>query len=959
MGAVSHFVRGCGHYAEKMLDVRVLGPIEARDGDEVIVLGSRAQRALVAALVHARGRAVATSELAILIWGGTPPAHPEDALKSHVSRLRRALRDDVIAARPPGYALAVSQEQCDVHRFERGLDRSSTVGEIDTALGLWRGRPYGEFADHEHFVGEVARLTELHVQGRLRRARLLLAVDHHEAAIAAFTQLVAEEPLAEAAWVGLLRSLHAAGRQAEATAKARRYRELVRDAGLDPSPDFLGAEREVFMTVPRATRAHGGPRALPGRLSSIVGRRRELAELDELVRRRRLVTLVGPGGVGKTTLAEQVARWVADDLPDGAFIVSLADVADASSVVPAIVRAVGAPAAEPLDRSLEHYLSGQRALVVIDNAEHVRSAVRSITSRVLAASGALHLLVTSRQPLAASGEVIMSLPPLGREAAITLFRERAQEAGAPIRAGQQDLAIEVCDRLDRLPLAIEMAAARLRGLGLGDLAARLDECLRLLRTGDAGRHETLEAVVGWSYDLLDVTRRSLLDQLSVFAGSFDLEAAEAVWDGADVAGGVADLVERSLVQRVAVDGPARFRLFETVRSFAAERLAGSEASAACIDRFVSYHVAFAKRVGEGLRGPDERVWVEALEWRLVNLEIAHAHALETDDVDAAVELVSSLHLFVYHRLRADVGAWAEATLPSARRASHPGVPAVAAVVALNRLHRGEFDGAEALLVDLPDDPVARHAHEILGDLHLYRGRFDASYEHFRHAERLARQVDDRFTALHSRMSQGMALGYAGRIDEGLAIVEEVRREGAAARIEVVTGWCDFTVAELLSDSQPRRALELVDRAVDRADRAGWRMLAGVGRLTASSLRARTAEPADAIPGFERLIRHWDRIGDETHQWTTLRNLVELFTRLDAYAPAARLLGAVSTGARPTFGAEQQRLEEARESVRRHLGGEAHELMMLGRDDGLAGAVELSLASLKDLRETHPVPPESP
>jgi hypothetical protein len=169
---------------------------------------------------------------------------------------------------------------------------------------------------------------------------------------------------------------------------------------------------------------------------------------------------------------------------------------------------------------------------------------------------------------------------------------------------------------------------------------------------------------------------------------------------------------------------------------------------------------------------------------------------------------------------------------------------------------------------------------------------------------------------------------------------------------IVAAWCDFTEGELLASSQPQRALELVDRMVDEADRAGWRFGGGVGRLTASSLRARVADPADAIPGFERLIRHWERLGDETHQWTTLRNLVELLTRLGAYAPAARLLGAVSTAARPTFGAEGRRLEEARDTIRAHLGDEADVWIQAGRDDDLAAAVELGLTTLRRLQDAH-------
>ncbi len=932
-----------------MVEVLVLGPISARDDDGSIVLGSHAQRMLLAALARARGQAVASEELIGLVWADEPPPSAHRTLKSHVSRLRRALRDDVVVAQPPGYALTVPPDRLDVHRFEHGVHTAGTVAEIEAVLALWRGRPYGEFADREPFAGEVARLAELHAQARLHRAELLLATAQGEKAAAAYKQLTVEDALRESAWIGLLRALHVTGRQAEAVAEARRYRELTADVGLEPSPRFVEAEHEVFTTAPPTVTPGPARPPLPGRLSSIVGRRHDLAQLHELLRSRRLVTLTGPGGVGKTTLAMQAAREVAPDVEDGAWIVTLADIADGASVVPAMSRAVGAPATEPLDRSLEQYLAGKQALLVVDNAEHVREAIRTVTSRLLAIADELRILVTSRQPLDVSGELVVPVDPLDLDAAAELFRQRAHDAGAPIPSGQVDLATEICDRLDRLPLAIEMAAARLRGLGLVDLAVRLDERLQLLHSGETGRHETLATVVAWSYDLLDVDRRALLDQLSIFAGSFDLAAAEAVCDASDVPGGIADLVDRSLVHRIVDAGHARFHLLETVRTFAAERLAASHARHQTLERFVRYHVQLAERIDEGLRGPDEGDWAALLEAQLPNLEAAHGHALHLGDSDALVRLAVAPYVFVYHRLRADVGAWAETALPTAQQVDHPLTPAVMAVVALNRLLRGDLDGVEALLVDLPDDPVARHAHEVLGDLELYRGELDAALASFETAERLARRVDDSFTMLHSRMSQAMITGYTGRVDEGLELIDAVRREASVTRIPSVVAWCDFAEGELLAGSQPQRALELVDRAVEAADRAGWRMGAGVARLTASSLRARTADPADAVPGFERLIRHWDRVGDETHQWTTLRNLVELLTRLGDHTSAARLLGAVSTAARPTFGPEQRRLEQAHDTLRFHLGEAADALFEAGRDDDLAAAVQLGLAALAGLR----------
>lgn len=932
-----------------MVELLVLGPIGARDGDEVIGLGSRGQRAIVASLVHARGNAVAVDELVDLVWGDDLPGDPRAALKSHVSRLRRVVGADIVRAYPRGYALTEAAGGLDVARFERGLAPGAALTDVDAALALWRGQPYGEFADHPYFAGDVARLEELHVQGRIRRADLLLRAGSTGDAAAVYTELVVEQPLREAAWVGMVRALHADDRLAEATAQARRYRELTRDAGLDPSPRFVEVEHEVFATastpVPRRRRAS----SLPAPLSSLVGRERELPELTGLLADRRLVTLTGPGGVGKTTLALHASRQLGDELTDGGWFVALEEIHDPGSVVPALIRAVGAPARQPLGRALEHFFAGQHALLVVDNAEHVHDEVRRVVTRLLAVAGDLHVLVTSRQPLDVPGEAVVPVAPLRLPAAVALLRERARDAGVPIAAGEEALAAELCERLDRLPLAIEMAAARLRGLGLADLAGRLDEGLRLLGAADRGRHETMAAVVAWSYELLDPSSRSLLDQLSVFAGSFDMDAVEAVGDGADLARAVVDLVDRSLVQRVDGVSPARFRLYGAVRAFAGERLAAHGEHHDTVRRFVRHHAALARRIDSGLRGPDEHHWARLVEVQLPNLEAAHEHALRLGDLDAAVELVVGLYVFTYQRLRGDVGAWAEATLPVAAEAGHPRVAGVAAVAALNLLLRGDFDGAADLLTDLPDDPSARYVSEVLGDLHNYRGEFDTSYAHFRRAERQARRVDDRFTLLYSRLNQAIVLGYRGQLDAALEAVREVRAEAVLARIHLVTAWCDFATAELMAERDPDQALELIDRTVLQADRAGWTMLAGVGRLTASSLRARTVDPQAAVPGFVRLVRHWARVGDETHQWTTLRNLVDLFIRLGADAPAARLLGAVGAAPRPTFGAEQERLEVARATVRVRLGTGADELHRAGREDGINGAVEHALDALERLR----------
>jgi len=367
-----------------------------------------------------------------------------------------------------------------------------------------------------------------------------------------------------------------------------------------------------------------------------------------------------------------------------------------------------------------------------------------------------------------------------------------------------------------------------------------------------------------------------------------------------------------------------------------------------LDRFVAHCVDLAERVSAGLRGPDEARCAALLDEQTSNLEAAHARALEAGAMDAAVRIAAAPYVLVYQRLRADIGAWAEATLAAAVGSDHPLAAVVAAIAALNRLNRGDPEGAAELLSELPDDPLARHGHEVLGDLHTYRGDLTSAFDHFDRAAELARTAEDDFTAGFARASAAITLGYAGRVDEALALAAQVRSAARAAGSELVVCWCDYAEAEALTERDPLHALELVDRVVGRADAAGWQMLAGVGRLTASSLRARVADPEDAIPGFQRLIGHWDRLGDQTHQWTTLRNLVELLTRLEASVPAARLLGAVGHAPTPTFGPEQRRLDEAATRLRHHLGGRFDELVRDGQVDELTDAVDHALRALAEL-----------
>jgi DNA-binding SARP family transcriptional activator len=406
-----------------VFEVSVLGRVEARADGRHVEITSRTQRILLAALAQARGAPVPTDRLAWLVWGDTPPHRAAQSLKSHLSRLRRTLGEDVIAARSPGYALDLPPEAIDVHRFEAGIRDARSLQALDEALALWRGTPFGELADNEQLAGEVARLTEQHLTGRLRRAELLADAGRHDDAIGDLRALAAEVPLDERARIALVTALHRAGRQADAIAAADRYRADAAEVGLEPSGAFLAAERAVFAQPPSDPSTAPRP-SPPARLDPLVGRDDELDRVCGLLEERRLVTLVGPGGVGKTALAMEVARRMGERASDEVWIATLAEVEDREGVLPAIVRSVGAPTTQPLDASLCGYLTNRAGILVLDNTEHLSTPICRVADQVLSCAAEVRILTTGRQPLGLAGEAVVAVTPLDPDAAHRLLRER-------------------------------------------------------------------------------------------------------------------------------------------------------------------------------------------------------------------------------------------------------------------------------------------------------------------------------------------------------------------------------------------------------------------------------------------------------------------------------------------------------------------------------------------------------
>ncbi|QDY75442.1 ATP-binding protein [Streptomyces qinzhouensis] len=681
---------------------RVLGPARALrpDGSGGDV-GPRV-RALLTALAAAGGRPVPTGELAARVWAGEPPRDPAAALQALVGRLRRELGRDAVALTPGGYRLVAARDEVDVFRFERlaaeghaalTADRPAEAARLlGEALALWQGPPLADLPDGDRDPLAVrARLR--HAEARRGAVAAALALGRADAVLPEAAALAAAEPLDEPSQTLWIRALAASGRAAAALAAYEEVRvRLAERLGTDPGAGLRALHAELLAGTPTATAAEAQPVPgnLPARLTSFVGRRDDLADVAAALSAHRLVTLVGAGGAGKTRLALEAADPAAPGAPraahpDGVWIAELAPVRDGGTAVadavltalgvrepPLAVRAPG-PASDPLARLVEH-CRHRRMLLIVDNCEHVVDAAAGLVARVLEHCPGVTVLATSREPLGVPGEVVRPVGPLSPDAALRLLGERGAAArpGFTVRDDPRACA-EICRRLDGLPLAVELAAARLRMLTPRQIADRLDDRFRLLTGGSRTalpRQQTLRAVVDWSWDLLDHHEHTVLRRLSVFAGGCALPEAEAVCGagpdggpgGPDVLHALGALVDKSLVVAAPGDGSAmRYRLLETVAEYAAERLDATGEREA-VERCHLRTYRELTRTGEAvLRGPGGGEWMARLDTELGNVRAALRTAVRHGEEQEGLCLVLSLGWYWQLRsLQSDARTWSAA-----------------------------------------------------------------------------------------------------------------------------------------------------------------------------------------------------------------------------------------------------------------------------------------------------------
>ncbi len=906
---------------------------------------------------------------------------------------------DLLVTRAPGYQLAVAVDAVDAYRFERLLDRArgATTGDgpavalacFDEALRLWRGPALADVGEAAWALAEAARLEELRLGAVEDRLELLLEAGRQAEAVADLEHLVVAHPLRERLHRLLMLALYRGGRQADAiTAYHALRHRLADELGIDPAPELQALAEAILrqqvpapkpaqpttpatpapaptapatpasaLTAPASapTVLAGPPRAhlaerpataariptpaeradLPRRLSSVIGRRDDVHRVLDRLREARVVTLTGPGGVGKTTLALEAVRHADDALTDRVHLVRLAALRSGTDLPEAVADQLGVATGGPgpaATAALVAWLGADRTLLVVDNCEHVIDEAAELVERLVAACPALTVLTTSREALAVPGETQLAVAPLGvpdgpadlarlgDSPAVALFADRARAVrpGFALDAATAPVVADICRQLDGMPLAIELAAARVKALPPAEIAARLHDRFALLTAGartSEARHRTLRATLDWSHDLLSEAERRLLRRLAVFRGGWDLSAAEQIcaFDGL-AEDEVLDLLFRLVDRSLVVPDPAtgRFRLLVTIREYAAARLAEAGETEAARDRHLTHFTELAERYGPRVRS-DADAWARMTEEH-DNFRTAIDRCLERGNgVDAGLRLADALFLFWnygprYEGVRALTGLLATGEPGPVARASvlqrigllgvyYPTAQTRAAareslaeferlgrtvdtatsrlVVAWEGQYDGDADEYRAMVAQArrergdTDDPWWHGTLcyvEALLDLRA--GAFERSAEQWTRSLEWTRKAGDRLMPAAILAHLGVALREAGRVNEAIAILEEAAAE---ARRNPSPHALAFTLVQLAHTRLDRGEVDGVPAML--AEAANTARRSGNPRCQAWSAwgRARIAyADGDAVTAADECRRAVELLEEREFPWARRR-----------------------------------------------------------------------------------------
>jgi predicted ATPase/DNA-binding winged helix-turn-helix (wHTH) protein len=881
--------------------VDVLGPLRLIvDGDEVIVPGPK-RRALLAVLAMADGRAVPVENLLDALWPGDLPDSARATLQSHVSRLRGHLgpegqRLEAIAG---GYRLAVGSEETDVGCARRllaaaqGVPSPQAARLLGQARALWRGEPLTEFVDVAPLSASRVTLHELRrrIDETLVRALLDSGDPHTAAALAA--DLAVAEPHAESGALLHMRALHALGRTADALRIGYEFRRrLASETGLDPSSGLADLEAEL------ASLATAPAVRVPRSANLLRGRDSELAALGRLLTSERLVTVVGPGGVGKTRLAVEAAAGI-----EPATTVLLAAVHDPLTLPAAVADALGLRVVRgDVLAACSALLAAGPHLVVMDNCEHLLDAVRAAVGRLLEECPELTVLATSREPLGLVAEQRLRLAPLSvsrptdaadldHAPAVAVFIDRATRLDPTWRPEDNDITTitDIVRRLDGLPLAIELAAGRLVALGLEDLQTRLDRALDLL--GDH-RSGTLRQTIAWSYDLLGDDEQRLARFMSRFPDGLDVRAVEALGGELGLSGTLQTL-ERLVDASMLEPSPARttrFRMLDTVAAFLTDELRERGEFDRATECFLRWALDLAAWIARTTYSPDERLVDGAIRGQLPNLRAAWRTLRANRRTGDAIALVRGILDAATWRDLTEVWEWSLELAHDPDLEGHPDHGVMSGLAATSAWFRGDLDTAERLAMAGFDHGGngAWACLDALSLVALSRGDLERARSDAVAAAESAPQP------LQSLGVAALAAAYSGDLAEARALNE---RFASVADCPTFGAFHQYVAAEIDAlDGRRDEALHRYGAAIELARTVGSTFVEGIASVGRLSNLADAGETRRALDGYEALIAYWERTGCWVQQWATLRNLADLLESVGGSTSADQLRAAADRAA---------------------------------------------------------------
>lgn len=947
-----------------MSEIGVLGPLVMRGRGTSVPVAGRRERCVLANLAVRAGEVVPVALLLDLLWGEGPPRTAHTSVQTAVANLRTTIREawpdgdgPLVVTEGGGYRLVDGTCAVDVVEFEalaevgrEGLGRGDGAGALDalsTALALWRGAEPAELGDGTSATIQTQRLRERRLDVLADRLDAELMVGRHDAVLAELGSLCQTWPHRERFHELLMLALYRSGRQADALAVYRQLRSaLVQGFGIEPGASARDLERRILeqdpgllagqdLSPPLVLHPAGpGTAGQVGR-RTLVGRDHVLPVLRTILDDRPLLTLVGPGGVGKSALAEALVT----DIDDRAIVwCRLSAVLDPKALVPELAARVGVEqsAGVTMFEALRDSLASGPTLLVLDSCEHLLDAIVDIVDGLMAQCPGLTVLATSRERLLLPGETVwpvegLTLPgddvDVRDAASVELFVQRATEADPHFDLVHAlDAVAQICRRLDGMPLAIELAAARVRALSAKEIARRLDRRFDLLvgrrRVGEP-RHRTLRGTVDWSCELLGAREQVLFRRLGVFVGPFMLEAAEAVGtcgalSSAEIPALLADLVDKSMVVVRHSHPDTQYRLLDTLRAFARDKLEQAREVEAVESAYVAFHRAVVARLGQEVLGPDEPTAAARIRAGFGDIRHAVFLARRSGDVEALVELISGLGGYLRFHQGWEVSGWAAETLALVEELApddHECRTVLGGVASWSRWFAGDLVAAEEIATRTLAASSELHTgtaslFATLAVVHMYKGMPDA----VEIAERgLAIAMDRNETFLAAYLAGALAITKAYAGDPDAAADNLTRQESLVDTLDnpSARAWWLYCQAEVSGDRAPERTVQLARDAADVARLAQSNLLENVSRITALTVAARHGKSDGLRDEFSGLISRFRRDGAWTHVHVIVWNLVEVLAREGRLQEAAVLLHASPAGAPDPYGDQLVRLDRLR------------------------------------------------